>query len=281
MAKREEPCDSEIKEELRRKLLPTLSLRELADEITDILKSLGRNPGTREEVSAALASKLISKFARPNREIERLINRRPREVHSLLHADALEELQDFIRTYPETFSATKSRQKVATEADRIRRRKESKNWYERRRRRSRELGFIEREFSDSSRPSLTELLQGLSTGQPLKLPPTGPCLDDIFHGGAVRMCGNTYSLQSLFGLSRKKLSEAAPGIRRGRELFYNYRAVLRCMQGLLEHTGKDAAWLRDPSRRRMVMTGVIFRAKQEAKPRIADAFTKTLVPYLN
>ena len=94
------------------------------------------------------------------------------------------------------------------------------------------------------------------------------------------MCDDMYSLQSLFGLSRKKLA-AAPKIRRGRETFYDYRAILRCMEGLLKHTGEDAAWLSDPTRRRTVLTGVLFRAKKEAKPKIADAFAEKLLPYLH
>jgi hypothetical protein len=274
MARSEEPSDSEIKEELRRKLLPAISERELGAEITDVLNLLGRKPGTREEVGAALARKFIAKFARPNRKIEELIEYRPRQLHSLLHEIVWEQCQHFIRTHPEEIrSVKKSRAKVASEAERIHRRKASKNWYERRRRRPLKPGLIEQQFGENSPLSLAGLLQ--------QLPPTGPCLDGIFHGGTVRMCDGTYSLQSLFGLTRKKLSAAAPAIRRGRKLFYDYRAVLRCMEGLLKHTGEDAAWLSDLSRRRTVLTGVLFRAKQEARPKIADAFTKTLLPYLN
>jgi hypothetical protein len=273
VAKSEEPSDSDIKEELRRELLPAISLHELAAEITDVLTLLGRKPGTREEVGAALARKLISKFARPNRKIEQLIDRRPKQLSNLLNEILLEECQHFIQAHPEILLKTRSRAKVASEAERIRRMKASKNWYDRRRRRDLKLGLIERDFGENSPLSLAGLLQ--------QLPPSGPCLDDIFHGGMVRMCNDTYSLQSLFGLSRRKLSVAAPGIRRGRELFYDYRAVLRCMEALLKNTGKDATWLPDSSRRQTVLTGVLFRAKREAEPKIADAFAKTLLPYLN
>src|SRR5882762_8344714 len=98
MARSKEPSDSDIKEELRRELLPAISRRELAAEITDVLNLLGRRPGTREEVGAALARKLISKFGRPNREIEQLIEHRPRQLRSLLDEIVWEECQHLIRT---------------------------------------------------------------------------------------------------------------------------------------------------------------------------------------
>jgi hypothetical protein len=62
-----EPSDSDLKDELRRRLLTTVSIRDLADEIADLLKAWGRKPGTPEKVATALASKLVSKFAKPNR----------------------------------------------------------------------------------------------------------------------------------------------------------------------------------------------------------------------
>ena len=167
----------------------------------------------------------------------------------------------------------KSRRKITTAEERIRRIKAAKNRHERLRRRYITIpGWIERNFAESSDYSLLDPQNAL--------PPTGPCLDEIFHGGVVKMCYGTYSLQSLFGLRRKKLSAAGHPIRRRREAFYGHKAVLRCMVALLKQTGPAASWLPDPTRRRTVLTGVLFRAQQKSTPKIRDAFAKTLVPYV-
>ena len=273
MARSEEPSDSDIREELRRELLPAISLRELAAEITDLLKLLGRKPGTPEEVGAALARKLISRFARPNRKIEQLIDHRPRQLHAMLGEIVWDEIQQLIKANPQILHAKAPRAKIATDEERTKRTKAAKNRYEHlRRTRYIGRGSIEQQFGETSPFSLGGLLE--------QSPPWGPCLDDIFRGGRVKMCDGRYSLQSLFGVSRKKLA-AAPKIRRGRETFYDYRAVLDCMDTLLKQSGERAAWLPDQERRRTVLTGIFFRAKQEATPKIADAFAKILLPHLN
>lgn len=269
----EETSESDLKEELRRRLLRRVGVRDLADEITDLLKAQGRKPGTREKVGAYLASELISKFATPNHDIEQLIEKRPRQLSAILDEILLEEIQQIIRANPPVLKAKTRRAKIATDEQRKKRTKAAKNRYERRRRiQYIGRGLIEQQFGEASPFSLTGLLE--------QLPPSGPCLDDIFRGSRVKMCRDIYSLQSLFGLSRKKLA-ATPKIRRGRETFYDYRAVLHCMDALLKQSGERAAWLPDPERRRTVLTGILFRAKQEAQPKIADAFAKTLVPYLH
>jgi len=115
MARSEEPSDSDIREELRRELLPAISLRELAAEITDLLKLLGRKPGTPEEVGAALARKLISRFARPNRKIEQLIDHRPRQLHAMLGEIVWDEIQQLIKANPQILHAKAPRAKIATD----------------------------------------------------------------------------------------------------------------------------------------------------------------------
>ena len=40
------------------------------------------------------------------------------------------------------------------------------------------------------------------------------------------------------------------------------------MEALLKQTGPNAYWLPDPARRQIILTGVVFRARQEAKPKI-------------
>jgi hypothetical protein len=268
-----EPSDSDLKDELRRRLLTTVSIRDLADEIADLLKAWGRKPGTPEKVATALASKLVSKFAKPNRGVEQLIENRPRQLHALMYEIVSEECQRFIKANAEILRARKTRAKAATKEERLHRIKASKNRYERRRSRYLGYGLIEREFSgDWSFPTLGIL------DPPA---PSGPCLDEIFYGGKVKMCGGMNSLQSLFGLSRKKLSAAGSGIRVGRERFYNYRAVLSCMNALLKEKGRNACWLLDTDRRRTVLTGILSRARQKATDEIYHAFEVTLRPYLS
>ena len=164
----------------------------------------------------------------------------------------------------------KVRRKTNTQKERVLRSKQAKNRYEHLERSYiRKPGAIEREFSAPS---------GLGSLYPLLV--TGLCLDKIFHGGRYKMSGAVDSLQWLFGLSRKKLSMARPPITKGREISYDYRAVLACMEALLKQAGPNAYWLPDPARRQIVLTGIVFRARQEAKPRIRKAFERKLVPYL-
>jgi hypothetical protein len=265
--------ETDIQQELRARLLPNINVRDLSYAITDFLKARGKKPGTQEKVAIELASELIPKFAQPNRDVERLIENRPRQLHAMLREIVWEEIQQFIKANPQILQAKASRAKIATDEERTRRTKAAKNRYEQRRRtRYVGHGLIEQQFGDTSPFSFGGLLE--------QTPRWGPCLDDIFHGGTVKMCDDMYSLQSLFGLSRKQLV-GKPGIRRGREVFYDYQSVLNRMDKLLKQSGERAAWLRDAERRRTVLTGILFRAQQEAEPKIADAFAKTLLPYLN
>jgi len=108
----------------------------------------------------------------------------------------------------------------------------------------------------------------------------GPCLDKIFHRSETQMCGPGDSLQNLFGLSRKRLSMADPAIRHGRETFYDYRGVLACMDALLKQSPENSYWLPDATRRRLVITGILLRARQEATPKIRKAFEGMLLRYM-
>ena len=265
--------ESDVKDQLRRRLLPNISVRDLVDEITDVLEAAGRRPGTKEKLAIALANKLISKFAGPNRDLVRLIDIRPKQLDALLSEVIREEIQQLINANPDIFKLNKTRAKITTSEERKRRIKAAKNRYELSRSTYLGHGLIEREFSSEPLTLLPGFLPELPSG--------GPCLDEIFRGGATRMCDEMYSLQSLFGQSRKKLLAARPGIRRGREVVYDFRAVLRCMQALLKRAGENAPWLRDASLRQLVLSRILFRAREVATPEIAAAFEKTLLRYLN
>lgn len=265
-----EPSDADLKEELRRRLLPLVTVHTLANEIADLVTGMGRKPGTAEKVGSILANKLISKFAKLD-QLEKLIENRPRQLHALLGEILREEYEGFFKANPKLLQ--RRRAKIATDEERKMHNKAAKNRYERRRRYTGRES-IEGQFGDPS----PFLLGGLLEKSP---PPWGPCLDDIFRGGRIKMCDDyKESLQSLFDLHRKKLAPA-PQIRVGREVFYDYRAVLRCMDTLLKHPKERPHWLPNPDRRRTVLTGILSRAQQQATPEIREAFEKTLRPYLD
>ena len=267
-----EPTEADLKEKLRRRLLPIVSVDDLADQIETVIKSFGKKRDRIDVIAKRLARELAPRFTGHSNALQASIKYRPKQLETLLSEATWEEIRTEV--LPIIKAQKKLRATPKTEAERARGIRIAKNRYERNRRSPFGTpGWIERHFADQS---YSFWLNPLKPQQP-----SGPCLDKIFQGGSVKMCDDMYSLQSLFGLSRKKLSAAGSGVRRGREFFYDYRAVLRCMEALLKQTGKNADWLPDLSRRRTVLTGVLFRAKQEAKLEIAAEFEQTLVPHLN
>jgi hypothetical protein len=257
-----------IRQELEQALAKNVSVPVLAREITRLLKSLGRQPGTAERVACYLAEKLAPRFTRKSQALQTLIKDRWKELSEWVDLAAWEEVK--AKALPIIEAQKKVRRKIKTQIERLRRNKRAKNRYERRERNYvTKPGAIERDFSRRSALSLLE-----------NAPPTGPCLDGIFNGGRVKMSGIGDSLQRLFGLSRKRLSMARPALRRGREIFYDYWAVLACMDALLKQTGANAYWLADAALRQTVLNGILFRARQIAKPRIRKKFEKTLLPYV-
>jgi len=116
-----EASESDVKEELRRRLLRTIDVRDLADQITDLLIARGRKPGTPEKVAAYLATELISKFAQPNQDIERLIENRPQQLSGMLQEIVSQEIQEFLKANPQILRAKRNRAKIATDEERQRR----------------------------------------------------------------------------------------------------------------------------------------------------------------
>ena len=258
-----------IQQDLQNRLAKNVSVPVLAAEITRLLKLLGKHPGTVERVAQYLAEKLAPRFAHKSESLQTLIEYRWKELTDWADLVAWEEVK--AKALPIIEAQKKVRPKIKTQSERLRRNKSAKNRYERLERNYvTKIGAIERNFS--AKPAL------LSLGP---APPTGPCLDKIFHGGRYKMSGAVDSLQWLFGLRRKRLSMAGPAIREGRETFYDYRGVLACMDALLKQRGRCAHWLPDAEQCRTVLTGILFRAEQEATPEISEAFRKTLLPHLN
>jgi len=263
-----------IRRKLQHSLATPVTTAQLAHEIATLLTSFGRKANI-PLIARRLAEHFGSRFTHKSDALEKLIKYRPKELANLVNQAANLAHQaawDDIKTkvLPMIAAKKKVRRKTKTQEERARRSKQAKNRYEHvERGYISKPGAIEREFS--ARSALLSLYP---------LPVTGPCLDKIFYGGRYKMSGAVDSLQWLFGLSRKKLSMARPAIKKGRESFYCYRAVLACMEALLKQAGPNAYWLPDPVRRQTVLTGVVFRARGEAKPRIRKAFERKLLPYL-
>jgi hypothetical protein len=257
----------EIEEILERLAKPVTEV-DLAHDITKLLNSLGRKVD-RIKLAHHLAAELAPRFVHKSNDLQRLVTYRPQELAALVQSVFPDEIQREI--LPMINAQKKKHGKITTKNERLRQNKRAKNRYELlKRNHIPEPGLIERDFS--KKPILLSLDPS---------PPTGPWLDEIFRGGSVKMCGNIHSLQSLFGLSRKILSAGKPAIQRGRETFYNYENVLTCMDVLLKDAGPSARWLPNPAVRRTVLTGILFRAEQQARVEIHKAFEKTLLPYLN
>lgn len=263
-----------IQQELQRSLATPVNTADLAHKIATLLTSYGRRVDPRA-VAQRLAEHIATRFTYKSEALQKLIKYRPKQLASLanqaanLASDAAwEEVK--AKVLPIIGTQKKGRRKIKTQQERLRRKKHSKNRYESfERNYVSKPGAIEREFS--SRPVLLSLEA---------TPPTGPCLDNIFHGGRYKMSGRTDSLQWLFGLRRNRLSIASPRIQQGREIFYDYRGVLACMDALLKQAGPAAPWLPDPIKRQTVLAGIVFRVRKEAKPRIRKRFEKILLSHL-
>src|SRR5262249_51204883 len=107
--------------------------------------------------------------------------------------------------------------------------------------------------------------------------PSGPCLDALLNFGHVPMSGETYCLESLFGMDRHNFPKSLPYVRRGRRILYDIRALIECMVVLLEK-GK---WFQDINRRKLVLTGIIQRARDVGQnPELAAVLERMFRPYL-
>jgi hypothetical protein len=186
-----------IQQELQWCLAEPINEAHLAEEIAALLASTGRTID-RRVLARRLAQAFASRFTHKSNQLQELIKYRPEELSVLKDAAVWDQIRTEV--LPMIQQQKKRPAKLQTEEERRRRIKRAKNSYERfERSRIITPGYIEYEFADSG-------------------PRTGPCLDKIFHGGQAQMCGQGDSLQNLFGLSRKKLSMAAPHSARTEDL---------------------------------------------------------------
>jgi hypothetical protein len=167
-------------------------------------------------------------------------------------------------------SKKKTRVKPQTEAERGRRLKDSKNRYEELRREYRD-GLIEEQFG---RQQITTLDPSLASR------PTGACLDILFSGGTVKMCGCSDSLENLFGVDRHRFPKSLPRERSGRTVVYRLDAFQQCLIHLLENRSDGEQWPREPSLRELVLRGIIERAHRFSSE-AADMLAGKLRPFLS
>lgn len=138
------------------------------------------------------------------------------------------------------------------------------------------VGLIEYQFGGAGEAEW----QRHSLSGPLGLPYEPTCLDKIFAGGRVKMHereGEMMSFwepgasdsrawpQNLFGMHRNRFPKNLPAKEDGREIWYDYRAVVEIMRALLleearKGKGSVRLWLRDdPVLRTRVFSGIAAR----------------------
>jgi hypothetical protein len=257
-----------LRPQLEARLIKRVDVDQLASDITQILKPLGKKPGTPETVARRVATVLAPRFAHVSTDLDRLIANRPGELAAALDASDFEEYRKLAKIVSKFSIPKRTRSKQLTEEQKRKNVKASKNRYERRKRRRYnrlEVGLIEEEFGTHRFPSLFP-----------DAAPTGPCLDTLLNYGGVPMSGGADSLERLFGIDRHKLTKSLPRFRRGRRFFYDLRAVLECIHELLE-TGR---WLVEVERRKLVLSGIVKRANDIGKPKVPTLLETFFRQYL-
>jgi len=203
-----------------------------------------------------------------NNDLERLIANRPGELAAALDGSDFEEYRKLAEIVSKFPIPKRTRAKQLTEEQKRRNVKASKNRYERRKRRRNrrlEVGRIEEEFGAQRFPSFFSYTE-----------PTGPCLDTLFNYGGVPMSGGADSLERLFGVDRHKLPKSLPRFRRGRQILYDLRALLECIDELLG----SGRWPVKAERSKLVLDGIVNRANEIGKPKVASLLETFFRQYL-
>jgi len=272
-----------LRKRLEDRLAKPVDVNQLAREIRNVLKSLGPRPGSVETVAHHIATRLGSRFSHVSVTLERLIANRPAELAAALDASDRHESSKVAEMILSLPKPKKTRVRQLTEEQRRKGVRNSKNWYERRKRkgfRYGEMGLIEKQFairqrpfSSSDRPPRTNpYLNVLLNGPRL----TGSCLDVLLNFGYVPMSGETYCLESLLGMDRHNFPKPLPYVRRGRRIFYKIPALIECILSLV----KKGKWLPETDRRIVVLRGIIQRARDIGQPEVAAILEQVFGPYL-
>ena len=163
------------------------------------------------------------------------------------------------------------------------------------------VGLIEYEFGGAGEAQWYKWTHGLSaTGEPYQ--PT--CLDNIFRGGVgevkmlpsfigqppipVDTVTNMRRLEALFGMHRNGFPKKLQPRRMGREIVYDWCAVVKIMDALLSEPRNRTRlargrprqlWLSDPALRARVLSGIEVRLKMLSAPEhIQAAFLAIVRP---
>ncbi len=280
-----------LKEKLRGLLRDTIPPDVVEREILGFLEQKCSRRLTRNELARRLSRFVVTKWDLGSRRDAlwcELIESHPQELNRVVDA-AFTTLIGRFGAYLAANKPKPIRRPRALTADEKRENaRRAKARYERlRTTRKVGTGLIEREFSKAPevvnpnngvplRYGLVNLLFGqLETDGP----PGGPCLDDIMNGGEVQMRKGMYSLEQLFGRSRKLLPVKLPHRRRGRQILYGWRAVLRCMDFLLSEQKGRHKWLPDSVSRAYILKAILERAKLKAKPEITSEIEALVSKY--
>ena len=263
-----------LKSELWNKLRPEIDSNVLVKEIKELLqKSLGESARS-ETIAHNLALYLTQKYSIGHRkagELRQLIEHYPKDLARFLEGISFKEYQGLLKNLDQLPQRKKkARARPQTKAEAARRRQESGNRYESRRREYRE-GLIIKEFG---RPPQLSLLDPHS-----KILPESPCLDILFTGGAIRMAGDWDSLENLFGVDRHRFPKPLRHERSGRTKVYDLDAFVECLIHLLANRGGHEPWLPEGPLRQLVLRRIIGRAHRFC-PEIADRLVERLRPFL-
>ena len=263
------------REELRNRLLAPIDVKELADDLLRILKRLPDSLPPKQQLATVLAQFLGQRWSVRSRVVEQLIERRAELLSDTFRKMEFED-RKALGLY---FSKNPPEEKKLTpeEKARLASRRNPKNRYDQTRSfSSSAMGHIEYEFSEY-RSDILFSLASVAGGEP----PSGPCLDGILTGGYVHMVPGVYCLQDLFGMDRHRLPKALPcKEERSRERLYGLKGVMECMSRALGDERPEYRWLPDVERRKVVLTGIISRARKVGSIKVARAVEKILRPHL-
>ncbi len=257
--KEQDPKAKSYKERLNEQKLKEQKLKKLLNCIKDLAKNDELADQLAELVElAGLQHREIDYLARFRRDWERILDYYPEQLEDLLTASNFAAVQPLVEKW------------VAEE-------KPKKAW-ERRRRGYRRggVGLIEYEFGgdrEAYQPScLDDILRG-GVGEDKMLPSLLPWVPWI----AVDTVTNMRRLQDLFGVHRNRFPKKLPRRRMGREIVYDWCAVVKIMNALLsEKPGERKRpargrprrlWLSDPDLRNRALSGIEARINSISVPK--------------
>jgi hypothetical protein len=263
-----------LKSELWRKLRPEIDSNTLVNAIADLLhKQLGKS-ARNVNVAHNLVQYLTQKYSVSSRKtgkLRELIEHYPEDLAAFLERITFKKfqlLEGKVGQLPQT--KKKARVRAQTEAEAARRRKKAKNRYEHRRRAYRE-GLIIEDFGKF--PPFGAL------DPHSRKSPERTCLDILLNGGAISMAGHWNSFENLFGVDRHRFPKSLPRTRKRRNVVYSLDAFVKCLIHLLANRDGDEQWLPEPTRRDLVLRGIIERGHR-LSPEIGEMLAEKLSPYL-